>query len=129
MSQLVNYISENNLRTVADLETRVSAQQEKLDARSAACKSVEAKMKETAELLRQAQNYADTKPIYDKWYRIKFKGENYRAYMYLAKSLMVQWRSSHRLLVLPPFGHWYTVFAVLNGEFKLRTIAALLGYG
>ncbi len=75
MSQLVNYISENNLRTVADLEARVSAQQEKLDARSAACKAVEAKMKETAELLRQAQNYADTKPIYDEWYRIKFKGK------------------------------------------------------
>ena len=75
MSQLVNYISENNLRTVADLEARVSAQQVKLDARSAACKSVEAKMKDTAELLRQAQNYADTKPIYDEWYRIKFKGK------------------------------------------------------
>ena len=75
MSQLVNYISENNLRTVADLEARVSTQQEKLEARSAACKSVEAKMKETAELLRQAQNYADTKPVYDEWYRIKFKGK------------------------------------------------------
>lgn len=46
-----------------------------------------------------------------------------------AKSLLAQWRSSHRLLVLPPFGHWYTVFAVLNGEFTLRSIAALLGYG
>ena len=75
MSQLVNYVRENNLHTVADLEARVSAQQEKLDARSASCKSIEAKLKETAELLRQAQNYADTKPIYDEWYRIKFKGK------------------------------------------------------
>ena len=75
MSQLVNYVRENNLRTVADLEARVSAQQEKLDVRSASCKSIEAKLKETAELLRQAQNYADTKPIYDEWYRIKFKGK------------------------------------------------------
>ena len=75
MSQLVNYVRENNLHTVADLEARVSAQQEKLDARSAACKSIEAKLKETTELLRQAQNYADTKPIYDEWYRIKFKGK------------------------------------------------------
>ena len=75
MSQLVNYVQENNLRTLADLEARVSAQQEKLDARTAACKSVEARMKETSELLRQAQNYADTKPIYDEWYRIKFKGK------------------------------------------------------
>ena len=75
MSQLVNYVRENNLHTVADLEARVSAQQEKLDARSNACKSIEAKLKETAELLRQAQNYADTKPIYDEWYRIKFKGK------------------------------------------------------
>ena len=75
MSQLVNYVRENNLHTVADLEARVSAQQEKLDTRSAACKSIEAKLKETAELLRQAQNYADTKPICDEWYRIKFKGK------------------------------------------------------
>ena len=75
MSQLVNYISENNLRTIADLEARVSAQQEKLNAQSASCKSIEAEMKETAEFLRQAQNYADTKPIYDEWYRIKFKGK------------------------------------------------------
>ncbi|WP_249311476.1 MobQ family relaxase [Congzhengia minquanensis] len=75
MSQLVNYVRENNLRTVADLEARVSDQQEKLDARSASCKSVEAKIKEISELLRQAQNYADTKPVYDEWYRIKFKGK------------------------------------------------------
>ena len=75
MSQLVNYVRENNLHTVADLESRASAQQEKLDVRSAACKSIEAKMKETTELLRQAQNYADTKPIYDEWYCIKFKGK------------------------------------------------------
>ena len=75
MSQLVNYVRENNLRTVADLEARVSAQQEKLDARTAACKSIEARMKETSEFLRQAQNYADTKPVYDEWYRIKFKGK------------------------------------------------------
>ena len=75
MSQLVNYVRENNLHTVADLEARVSAQQEKLDVRSDSCKSIEAKLKETAELLRQAQNYADTKPIYDEWYRIKFKGK------------------------------------------------------
>ena len=75
MSQLVNYVRENNLHTVADLEARVSAQQEKLDVRSASCKSIEAKLKETTELLRQAQNYADTKPIYDEWYRIKFKGK------------------------------------------------------
>ena len=75
MSQLVNYVRENNLHTVADLEARVSSQQEKLDTRSASCKSIEAKLKETTELLRQAQNYADTKPIYDEWYRIKFKGK------------------------------------------------------
>ena len=75
MSQLVNYVRENNLHTVADLEARVSAQQEKLDAQSNSCKSIEAKLKETAELLRQAQNYADTKPIYDEWYRMRFKGK------------------------------------------------------
>ena len=75
MSQLMNYIRENNLRTIADLEARVSAQQEQLDARFSSCKSIEAKMKETDELLRLAQSYADTKPIYDEWYRIKFKGK------------------------------------------------------
>ena len=75
MSQLVNYVRENNLHTAADLEARVSAQQEKLDTRSTACKVIEANLKETAELLRQAQNYVDTKPIYDEWYRIKFKGK------------------------------------------------------
>lgn len=75
MSQLENYVRENNLNTIVDLEARVSAQQKKLDVRSASCKSIEAKLKETAELLRQAQNYADTKLIYDEWYRIKFKGK------------------------------------------------------
>lgn len=73
MSQLVNYVQENGLRTVADLEARITAQQEKLNAKSAVCKSIEAKMKETTEILRQAQNNAETKSIYDEWYRIKFK--------------------------------------------------------
>jgi len=47
----------------------------KLDKKAAESKAVESRMKEITDLLRQAQNYADTKPVYDKWYGIKFKGQ------------------------------------------------------
>lgn len=74
MSQCINYIREQGLFSIADLEARVSAQQAKLDESTERCAGLESRLKEVTELLRQAQNYADTKPIYDEWYSIRFKG-------------------------------------------------------
>ncbi|MBQ9716568.1 MAG: MobA/MobL family protein [Clostridia bacterium] len=74
MSQCINYIREQGLFSIADLETKVSAQRAKLDESTERCAGLESRLKEVTELLRQAQNYADTKPIYDEWYSIRFKG-------------------------------------------------------
>ncbi|MBR4961100.1 MAG: hypothetical protein IKY52_09405 [Clostridia bacterium] len=74
MSQCINYIREQELFSIADLEARASAQRAKLDESTERCTGLESRLKEVTELLRQAQNYADTKPIYDQWYSIRFKG-------------------------------------------------------
>jgi hypothetical protein len=74
MSQMVLYLQENGLRTAADLEARAAERQTVFDQKKAAMKATETKLKEVANLLRQAQNYAETKSVYEEWCRIKFKG-------------------------------------------------------
>ena len=74
MSQMVNFLRTNNLHTVADLDSRKNSLYAKLEEKETSGKAAESRMKETSELLRQAQNYADSKPIYDKWYGIRFSG-------------------------------------------------------
>ncbi|MBQ7932416.1 MAG: MobA/MobL family protein [Clostridia bacterium] len=75
MTDSINFLREYDLNTLADLEARRSEHQTKLDAKTAVCRNLESRMKEVENLLRQAKNYADTKPIYDKWYSMKFKGK------------------------------------------------------
>lgn len=55
MSQMVNYLQHNNLRTLSDLAERKNALCAKLKAREESSKTAENRMKEVSELLRQAQ--------------------------------------------------------------------------
>ena len=75
MTDSINFLREYDLNTLADLEARRSEHQTKLDAKTAVCRNLESRTKEVENLLRQAKNYADTKPVYDKWYCMKFKGK------------------------------------------------------
>ena len=78
MSQMVNYLQDNHLRTLSDLAEYKDTLYAKLKAREESSKTAENRMKEVSEFLRQAQNYTDTRPTYDKWYSIKFKGAKER---------------------------------------------------
>ncbi len=73
MSQCINYIREHGLTTISDLEARAASQREQLEKQSEKCSQLEARMNKVGNLLRQAQNYADTKPLYDEWHRMRFK--------------------------------------------------------
>ena len=75
LSQMVAYLQEHNLYTAADLNAMRDDYHSKLDKKATESKAVESRMKEITDLLRQAQNYAETKPVHDKWYGIKFKGQ------------------------------------------------------
>ena len=75
MTDSINFLREYDLNTLADLEARRSEHQTKLDAKTAVCRNLESRTKEVENLLRQAKNYTETKPIYDKWYSMKFKGK------------------------------------------------------
>ena len=75
MTDSFNFLREYDMNTLADLEARRAEHQVKLDAKTAVCRNLESRMKEAENLLRQAKNYTDTKPIYDKWYSMKFKGK------------------------------------------------------
>lgn len=75
MSDYINFLREYDLSTLADLEARRNEHEEKLNVKTDICRKLESRMKEVENLLRQAKNYADTKPIYDKWYSMKFKGK------------------------------------------------------
>lgn len=77
----VNYLSENGLYTLADLEARVSAHREKIEELKGAMKARTDRIKELEANLRLAEDYQRLKPVYDEWNSIKWKGkrEKYQA--------------------------------------------------
>lgn len=70
----VNYLTENKLLIVEDLEARVAAHSDRVDALQASMKDKAGHRKELEELLRYAESYQKLKPIYDEMNAIKFKG-------------------------------------------------------
>lgn len=74
-ARVMNYLTENNLFTVEDLERRLHAVQAQVDQSKNNVKGYEARMKKLRDQLRYLKQYNETKPIFDEMNRIKWKGK------------------------------------------------------
>ena len=74
-AEVVNYLTENDLLTLEDLEARLALRNEQTEAVNDSLKAMLARKKEVADLLHLVDLYRETKPIYDKWKAIKWKGQ------------------------------------------------------
>lgn len=74
-AEAINYLTEKGITTLEDLEAHIAAQSNRTEAISASMKAKSARLNELKELLRLVDLYRDTKPIYDKWKGIKWKGQ------------------------------------------------------
>ena len=73
-AETVNYLMENNLYTVEDLEAYASGLSGKLDVLKEKANTARKRSKEISELLDFVEMYAETKHVYDQMNAIKFKG-------------------------------------------------------
>ena len=74
-AEVVNYLTENDLLTLEDLEACLALRNEQTEAVNDSLKAMSARKKEVADLLHLVDLYRETKPIYDKWKAIKWKGQ------------------------------------------------------
>lgn len=74
-SEAVNYLTERGIVTLEDLEAHISVQSDRAEAINTSMKAKRDRVNELKELLRLVDLYRDTKPIYDQWKGIKWKGK------------------------------------------------------
>ena len=72
-AEVVNYLTENKLLTLEDLQERLSSVSEEFEALSGSMKKKSAQIKELQELIREGENYQRLKPVYTELNNIKFK--------------------------------------------------------
>ena len=71
----INYLTEKGIATLEDLEIRLADHSKRTEAVNATMKAMSARKKELEDLLHYADLYRETKPIYDEWRGIKWKGK------------------------------------------------------
>ena len=74
-SQAINYLTENQLFALEDLETHLAARSSQIEAAKASMKAMSARKKELEDLLHYADLYREAKPVYDELQGIKWKGK------------------------------------------------------
>ena len=74
-NQTINFLMQNKLYTVEDLQERVSALNGSIDSLKSSLRGKSDRMKELDELLRMVQFYTEGKPVADKLATIKWKGK------------------------------------------------------
>ena len=62
--ETVNYLTENKLLTLEDLQERLSSVSEEFEALSGSMKKKSARIKELQELIREGENYQRLKPVH-----------------------------------------------------------------
>ena len=80
-AEAINYLTEKSISTLEELETHLANHSKRTETINAAMKTMSAQKKELENLLHYADLYRETKPIYDEWKGIKWKGmrEKYEA--------------------------------------------------
>ncbi|WP_409967777.1 MobQ family relaxase [Bengtsoniella intestinalis] len=73
-SKAINYLTEQRLHTLADLEGKVTSISDRVDTLKGAMDSKGKRVKELDELLRYAEMYGKTLPVFEEMSHIKFKG-------------------------------------------------------
>ena len=73
MTEVINYLRDNNLLTVEELETRLSALDTSFESLKGSMKAKSKRMEQLRELIRGAEIYHRLKPIYDELNGIKWK--------------------------------------------------------
>ena len=71
----VNYLTEQKLYTVDDLEARVTSHNERIEELKSSMNSKQTRMKELKDLLEQAERYRERKPIHDQMNAIHRQGQ------------------------------------------------------
>ena len=74
-SQAINYLTENQLFALEDLETHLAARNGQIEAAKVSMKAMSARKKELEDLLHYADLYREAKPVYDELQGIKWKGK------------------------------------------------------
>ena len=74
-AEAISFLTEKGITTLEDLEAHIATQSERTEAINTSMKAKSARLNELKELLRLADLYRDTKPIYDEWKGIKWKGK------------------------------------------------------
>ena len=74
-AETINYLTEEGITTLEDLEAHLAFHSERTEAVNAAMKAMSARKKELEDLLHYADLYQETKPVYDTWRGIKWKGK------------------------------------------------------
>ena len=74
-AEAVNYLTERGITTLEDLEKRVAAHSNRMDAVNASMKAMSARKKELEDLLHHVDLYRETKTVYNEWKGIKWKGK------------------------------------------------------
>ena len=74
-AEAVNFLTEKGIATLEDLEAHITVQSKRAEAINASMKAKSARLNELKKLLRLVDLYRDTKPVYDEWKGIKWKGQ------------------------------------------------------
>lgn len=72
-AEAVNYLTENKLFTLEDLQERLSSVSGEFETLGSSMKEKSARMKELQELIKHGENYQRLKPVYTELNNIKFK--------------------------------------------------------
>ena len=74
-AEAINYLTEKGIATLEDLEAHLADHSTRTETVNASMKAMSNRKRELEELLHYADFYGETKPIYDEWRGIKWKGK------------------------------------------------------
>ena len=123
-AEAINFLTEKGIVTLEDLEAHIAVQSEQTEAINASMKAKSARLNELKELLRLVDLYRDTKPIYDEWKGITWKGkreqferehENELRTFHMARRKLDKYRSPAGKI---PVHAWEQEQARLQQEYK-----------
>ncbi|MDE6588973.1 MAG: MobA/MobL family protein, partial [Oscillospiraceae bacterium] len=123
-AEAINFLTEKGITSLGDLEDHITAQSKRAEDINASMKAKSARMNELRDLLRFADLYRDTKPIYDEWQGIRWKGKREKFGLEHERDLKT-FRMARRKLGQhlspagkPPVQAWRQELASLQQEYK-----------
>lgn len=125
VSQAVNYLAEQGISTVAELDASLSSVREKSDAIRAGMKAAEQRMKKLQKLIEYGGNYLKYKPVHDELKKLKNGWTNKRdKYEEAHRAELALWDAASRYLHanLPegtkglPISEWKKEYAALKAQ-------------